>query len=104
MLISWPSFDAKYQRCMSFGSTPPASVTTTRFGSPVRRYASPTCSHRSASGWGWLQCSASWGWQGWRVWLGYEWIGAILGVFDVIGLAAVFNGNQGRRRDDQQRS
>ncbi|OBB42476.1 hypothetical protein [Mycolicibacterium fortuitum] len=32
------------------------------------------------------------------VYLDHAWVGAVLGVIDVIGLAAVFNGNQGRRR------
>jgi hypothetical protein len=37
---------------------------------------------------------------GLAIFLGHPWIGAVLGVIDVIGLAAVFNGNQGRRRDE----
>lgn len=32
------------------------------------------------------------------VYLDHAWVGAVLGVIDVIGLAAVFNGNQARRR------
>lgn len=31
--------------------------------------------------------------------LDHPWVGAVLGVFDVIGLAAVFNGNQSNRRN-----
>ncbi|NOQ62853.1 hypothetical protein, partial [Mycolicibacterium fortuitum] len=32
------------------------------------------------------------------VYLDHAWVGAVLGVIDVIGLAAVFNGNQGKRQ------
>lgn len=35
---------------------------------------------------------------GLAVYLDHAWVGAILGIIDVIGLAAVFNGNQGRRQ------
>jgi hypothetical protein len=36
------------------------------------------------------------------VYLDHPWVGGILGVIDVIGLAAVFNGNQWRRREPPQ--
>lgn len=40
----------------------------------------------------------------WFAYLGHQWIGGGIAVFDVIGLAAVFNGNQGSRRpkDDDE--
>ncbi|MGV0805758.1 hypothetical protein [Mycolicibacterium setense] len=34
----------------------------------------------------------------WFAYLGHEWIGGGIAIFDVIGLAAVFNGNQGKRQ------
>lgn len=39
---------------------------------------------------------------GLAVYLDYPWVGGILGVIDVIGLAAVFNGNPVRRREPRR--
>lgn len=39
----------------------------------------------------------------WFAYLGHEWIGGGIAVFDVIGLAAVFNGSQGRSKGSKVR-
>lgn len=40
---------------------------------------------------------------GFAVYLNQPWVGGILAAFDVIGLVTVFNGNQGKRRENDER-